>query len=270
MSGSPGDAESLQRARDALQSGGLASADAQGWAPLHVAVMGGDADLVDRLVEAGAPLTGRLMDCSGGSPLSLALFYAKTAIAQRLADPAVPDNLRNAAALGRSFEHFMDNGMLSTEAAIGLEFYRPLPIFPEWSRTLSEAEVLNEALTWAARNDQLDSMARLVELGADINANPYRGTALLWACYDDRVDAAAWLLDHGADPDLLHDFGGMGHGEGAAAIHLAAQFSCLDCLELLIARGADKRIIDRAHGGTPEDWARLHDADDAVSLLRRR
>lgn len=269
MSNSPGDAQSLRSARAAVESGDLASADEQGWAPLHIAVMGGDTDLVVHLLEAGAPLAGQLMGCSGGSPLSLALFYAKTVIAQRLADPAVPDNLRNAAALGRSFEHFVDNGKLSAEAASGLDFYRPLPIFPEWPRTLSQAEVLNEALTWAARNAQLDAMARLVELGADINANPYRGTALLWACYDDRADAAAWLLDHGADPDLLHDFGGMGHGEGAAAIHLAAQFSCLDCLELLIARGADIGIVDRTHGGTAEDWARLHGGEAAVNLLKR-
>ena len=73
---------------------------------------------------------------------------------------------------------------------------------------------------WAARNNQCDSMAAL---GADINANPFRGTPLLWACYSDKVEAAAWLLDHGADPDLRHDWGGEGHGVDAVAMHLAAQ-----------------------------------------------
>ena len=76
---------------------------------------------------------------------------------------------------------------------------------------------------WSARNNQCDSMAALVALSADINANPFRGTPLLWACYSDKVEAAAWLLDHGADPDLRHDWGGEGHGVDAVAMHLAAQ-----------------------------------------------
>ena len=63
----------------------------------------------------------------------------------------------------------------------------------------------------------------MAALGADINANPFRGTPLLWACYSDKVEAAAWLLDHGADPDLRHDWGGEGHGVDAVAMHLAAQ-----------------------------------------------
>ena len=78
-------------------------------------------------------------------------------------------------------------------------------------------EVLDEALSWAARNNQRDSMEAL---GADINANPFRGTPLLWACYNDKVKAAAWLLDHGADPDLRHYWGGEGHGVDAVAMHL--------------------------------------------------
>ncbi|HEU4580092.1 MAG TPA: ankyrin repeat domain-containing protein, partial [Polyangiaceae bacterium] len=108
---------------------------------------------------------------------------------------------------------------------------------PLWERTYSRQELLDEALSWAARNEALGAMAQLVQLGADVNANPYRGTPLLWAVYGDRVAAATWLLDHGADPDLRHDFGGAQHGRGAVALHLAAQYSCLGCLRLLLARG---------------------------------
>ena len=113
------------------------------------------------------------MGADGGSPLALALFYAKTEMAQMLADPAVPDNLR----------------------------------------------------------------------------------------------AAAWLLDHGADPDRRHDFGGAEHGKNAVAMHLAAQFGSLKCLELLLHRGADPSIKDAAFEGTPLGWARHAGAETSIALL---
>ena len=140
-------------------------------------------------------------------------------------------------------------------------------LFPTWDRTRSRQEVLDEALSWAARNNQRDSMEAL---GADINANPFRGTPLLWACYNDKVKAAAWLLDHGADPDLRHYWGGEGHGVDAVAMHLTAQYNCVGCLNLLLNRGADPTIVDGAHGGTPKRWAESQGAADAVEILKRR
>ena len=138
--------------------------------------------------------------------------------------PAHPDNLRTAAALGRDLHRFVDgNGELTPEAIDGLDIStRPCSSRPG-RRTRQRQEILDEALCWAARNNQRGSMQALAALGADVNANPFRGTPLLWACYSDKVEAAAWLLDHGADPDLRHDWGGEGHGVQAVAMHLAAQ-----------------------------------------------
>ena len=201
-----------------------------GWAPLHTAAMTGHVDLARRLLVAGAPREGRLLGCQGGSPLALSIFYAKTEVAGLLAEPPIPDNLRTAGGLGRNLDPFVDGDRLTPQAAEGVDFYRPLTIFPEWNRTNSRQELLDEALSWAARNDQCESMAALVDLGADVNANPYRGTPLLWAVYDDRGGAAAWLLEHGADPDLRHDFGGEGHGVSAVAMHLAAQYASLNLI----------------------------------------
>ncbi len=242
------------------------AADATGATALHDAAMCGHPDLVQTLLSAGASLEGQLLGTSGGSPLALALFYARCDMAELLT-PVTPDNLRHAAAMGRPLERFFEAGELTPEATLGLDFYRPGEGFPVWERTLSRQEVLDEALTWASRNGQLGSMARLVQLGADVNANPYRGTPLLWACYGDKVDAAAWLLDHGADPDLRHDFGGTQHGKGAVAMHLSAQFGGLGCLRLLLERGADFRIEDEAHGGRPIGWAAFGEQTEAVLLL---
>ena len=181
--------------------------------------------------------------------------------------PVYPDNLRAAAALGRDLGRFVAGDELIDAAYTGLDFYAPV-FFPEWQRTLSRQEVVDEALAWASRNNQCEAMASLVDLGANVNANAFRGTALLWACYADKVDAARWLLDHGADPDLRHDWGGEGHGVAAVAMHLAAQHNCVACVRLLLDRGADPDIVDGAHGGTPAGWAEFGGATDTLKILR--
>ena len=48
-------------------------------------------------------------------------------------------------------------------------------------------------------------MSQLVEYGANVNSNPYRGTPLLWSIYSDSVSSAKWLIEQGADPNLKHN-----------------------------------------------------------------
>ena len=264
----PGTPEQHAAVDRILAAGGNPSAsDAAGWTPLHTAAMAGHADLAARLVAAGATLDGRVYGLDGGTPLALALFYAHTHMEGVLAPP-VPYNLRTAAALGRDVSSFFEGDALTEQALHGLDFYAP-DFFPTWERSKNRQEVIDEALCWATRNNQLGAMSALVERGADVNSNPYRGTPLLWACYRDQVAAATWLLDHDADPDLRHDFGGEGHGVSAVAMHLAAQYNCLDCLELLLSRGADPTITDTAYGGTPTGWARYSGAHEALAILEK-
>ena len=244
------------------------TADNDGWTPLHTAGMAGHTDLGARLVKAGASVDAEAYGKAGGSALSYALFYAKAYMGEVL-QPVYPDNLRAAAALGNDIDRFVDGDALTREAYEGLDFYAPV-FFPTWERTKNRQEVLDEALSWAARNNQCESMAALVDIGANVNANPFRGTPLLWACYSDKVDAARWLLDHGADPDLRHDWGGDGHGVSAVAMHLAAQHGAIGCLRLLLDRGADPTIIDGAHGGDPLGWAEFSGATEAAEILRGR
>ena len=244
------------------------AADNDGWTPLHSAGMAGHTELGGRLVAAGASVEADAYGKAGGSALSYALFYAKAYMGEVLR-PVYPDNLRAAAALGDDIGRFVDGDGLTPDAYEGLDFYAPV-FFPTWQRTKSRQEVLDEALSWASRNNQCESMAALVEAGANVNANPFRGTPLLWACYADKVEAARWLLDHGADPDLRHDWGGEGHGVSAVAMHLAAQHGAVGCLELLLDRGADPTIVDGAHGGDPLGWAEFGGATESADLLRRR
>jgi hypothetical protein len=214
-----------------------------GWTPLHSAAISGHAELARLLLDAGAPVDAVVGATAGATPLSFAEFYGHRATAELVArDGLVPDDLRAAAGLGDldRLHRWLDRGRPLPEGAdAGLAWAGPAHWFPPRTVAPDDQTVLDESLTWAARSSRIEAMELLVASGADVDANPYRGTALLWATYSDAVGAAAWLLDHGADPNLRHDFGGGDHGRGATAIHLAAQYGCLGCLQLLLDLGAD-------------------------------
>src|SRR5262249_57680287 len=99
----------------------------------------------------------------------------------------------------RSF--FDGNGRLRPEAGHHREFHRPHSGFPPWRPSDDPDEILAEALGWAARSGRTAAMEFLLARGADIDGEPYNGTALHWAVARKQVEAAAWLLDHGADID---------------------------------------------------------------------
>lgn len=264
-----GDLDALRAAVD--DDADLDHEDAELRRPLHAAAMCPHPHVVTALLEAGASPEGRLLGQDGGTPLAVALFYARRDIAPLLADPPLPDNLRCAAALGRDLAPFVGpDGSLRAEAGSGRGFCRPITDFPPCSPSDDRQMVLDDALTYAARFGEVDAMARLVALGADVDAVPYRGTPLWWAVYADDPVSAAWLLDHGADPDLRHDFGGTDHGRDAVAMHLAAQYGALRTLELLLDRGADPSIRDGAWNATPREWAEHTGSDAAAALLAGR
>jgi ankyrin repeat protein len=110
-------------------------------------------------------------------------------------------------------------------------------------------------------------MALLAERGADLNAEPYNGTALHWAVARRLPDAAAWLLDHGADIDRRAGFGGT---RGVTPLHVAAAWEgSPDCARLLVARGADVTVKDPEHNGTPADWAAFFKNDAIKEMIAR-
>jgi ankyrin repeat protein len=99
-------------------------------------------------------------------------------------------------------------------------------------------------------------LARLVEAGARLDADPYRGTPLIWAAVCNRPEAVAWLLDCGADINQKATFGGLSHGQGITALHMAAQYGQLEVVRLLVKRGADRTIKDDLYRATAEGAAK--------------
>jgi ankyrin repeat protein len=233
--------------------------NAHGWTPLHQAAYSNLPAMARMLLDAGAQVDVSARG-DGGTPLIVALFWGNRDTAELLAEHGVqPRNLRAAAGLGRL--------ELAEEPGAHRGFYRPHGGFPAWQPSDDPQEVLDEALAWAARNDRANALAELVERGAAVDADVYRGTALAWAAACGHVAAIRQLVALGADPDQRGTFGGPAHGDGITALHLAAQNGDLPAIRALLALGADAAIRDRRHGGTPVDWAAHGGHEDARALL---
>jgi ankyrin repeat protein len=245
--------------RELLERGANpSSANDRGWTPLHQAGYGNDPKLARLLLDAGAR-TDLYGHGEGGTPLAAALFWGNTKVADLLAEREIaPRNLRIAAGLGRLDlvrELVHDDGSLSEAAGAARGFYRPHTGFPIWQPSDEPQEILDEALVWAAKSDRVDVLGSLVELGADVNGDPYRGTPLIWAAARGNVGSIRRLVELGADPSRKATFGGPEHGEGVTALHLAAQSGKMNAVEALLAEGADPAVADDIYESTPAGWA---------------
>jgi hypothetical protein len=250
-----------------------ARGNAHGWTPLHQAAYSGRVDLAELLLAAGAP-TDTYARGDGGTPLVIALFWGHPvppALVDRIG--LAPGNLRVAAGLGLTgmiADLVAPDGTLAPAAGAHRGFYRPHGGFPSWKPTDDPQEVLDEALSWAARANRAEAVALLVERGANVEADVYRGTPLMWAAAFGRTGAVRALLAAGAEPSGISTFGGPTHGEGVTPLHLAAQGGHVDAIELLLEAGADPTLRDALYGGTPENWAEHGDSKAAQELLAKR
>ena len=234
-----------------------------GWTKLHQAGYSNDCDLARVLLGAGARIN-LFARGDGGTPLVAALFWGHREVTQLLGRE--PGNLRVAAGLG---DLEMIRRLVGTpQAGAHRGFYRPHGGFPDWQPADDHQEVLDEALVWAAKSDRVEAIRLLVELGARVDADPYRGTALTWAAMNGRVSAVRTLVELGADPNQRGTFGGPTHGEGVTAIHLAAQAGQREAVIALLDLGADPLIEDNLHGGNALGWARVGSHEELADLLR--
>lgn len=233
-----------------------------GWTPLHQAGYGNRRDLAELMLAAGGDL-GLSARGDGGTPLVAALFWGHREVVDLLG--LEPRNLRVAAGLGRL--DLIGELLGTPQAGAHRAFYRPHGGFPVWTPTDDPQEVLDEALVWAAKSDRVNAIALLVESGARLEADPYRGTALAWAAANGRLAAVGLLLELGADPSRRGTFGGPDHGEGVTALHLAAQAGELGAVDALLAAGADPTIRDALHAGTPAGWAEFAGNTELAALL---
>jgi ankyrin repeat protein len=237
-----------------------------GWTPLHQAAYSDLPMLATMLLDAGAAVDVSARG-AGGTPLVVALFWGNRATAELLAERGVhPRNLRTAAGLG--LLDLIEEVLAAGTAGAERGFYRPHSGFPGWSPSDDPQEVLDEALSWAARNDRPEALDALVAHGADVAADVYRGTAMSWAAACGRVASIERLVALGADAGQRTTFGGPGHGQMTTALHLAAQSGHLDAIRALLDAGADPTAIDDLYYGKPVHWAEHGGQHAAAELLR--
>jgi ankyrin repeat protein len=265
------DAETLRLLLDA--GADIAHPNAHGWTPLHQAAYGNRADLARLLLAAGAPadVSGR---GAGGTPLIVALFWGHHDVVDVLLTAGRhPDNLRVAAGTGDVAtigEMVSADGIVSETAGALRGFYRPHGGFPAWAPADDPQEIVDEALSWAARANRIDALALLVERGAQIDSDVYRGTALTWAAANGHVAAVERLVALGADVNARATFGGPSHGESVTALHIAAQAGQTTAVEALLAAGADPTLRDARYDGPASGWAQQGGHTALAALLRER
>jgi ankyrin repeat protein len=234
-----------------------------GWTKLHQAGYGNDTELARLLLAAGAR-TDLFARGDGGTPLVAALFWGHREVVELLGRD--PGNLRVAAGLG---DVELIRELAGTPAAAAHRgFYRPHGGFPVWQPSDDPQEVLDEALVWAAKSDRVEAIRVLVELGAHVHADPYRGTPLAWGAVNGRVDAVRALVGLGADPNQRGTFGGPTHGEGVTALHLAAQAGRRESVVALLELGADPLLRDELHNGDALGWARTGGHGELADILQ--
>jgi len=233
-----------------------------GWTKLHQAGYGNDCELARLLLAAGAR-TDLFARGDGGTPLVVALFWGHREVSELLGRE--PGNLRVAAGLGdlELIRHLAG----TPQAGAHRGFYRPHGGFPAWTPSDDPQEVLDEALVWAAKSGRVEAIRLLVELGARVDADPYRGTPLTWAAVNGHAEAVRTLVELGADPDQRGTFGGPSHGQGVPAIHVAAQAGRREAVVTLLGLGADPLILDELHGGSALGWARFGGHEDLADVL---
>ena len=230
----------------------------RGWTPLHQAGYSNQCAIAEALIRRGADPEAEAHG-SGGTPLIAALFWGHVEVADLLGRYSVaPGNLRVAAGLGNQElleKCFTGEKTLTPEACAARGFYRPHSGFPDWRPSTDPQEVLDEALVWASKSGRTNVLERLVRAGARIDADPYRGTPLIQAAACNRMETAGWLIDHGATVNQKATFGGLTHGQGVTALHLASQNGHLSMVQLLVRRGAVPGVKDDLYHSDAEGWA---------------
>ena len=237
-----------------------------GWTKLHQAGYANDRELAQVMLDAG----GRL-DVSargdGGTPLIAALFWGHREVVDLLGLRA------RATCASRPGSALLDADPRARRHArrrgARRGFYRPHGGFPAWQPSDDPQEVLDEALVWAAKSGRVEALPLLVELGAHVDADPYRGTRARVGG-GQRARRVGPEARRGSAPIRTGagTFGGPDHGEGVTALHLAAQAGRREAVEALLELGADPTLRDGIYDGTASGWAEFGGHEGVAELLR--
>jgi uncharacterized protein len=226
------------------QGASVDARDRLGARPLSHAARSGHPKMVDLLLARGAPIDAR--NLAGATALYFAAEGSHISIAQRLIERGADVNLT-----GRS-------GITPVAAAA----YAGNDVIVEALLAHgADAQTADETgkppIIYAAAGARLDVLKRLLARNIDVNARYSNDlTVLMWAAGPDAKAPAAqavrivsYLLDAGAHIDDRDD-------RGRTALMIAAEGGHEDIANLLVTRGADASLKDKA-GKRAADLTRL-------------
>lgn len=232
---SAADADCVALETELLDAGASVEArDRLGSKPLSHAARFGNLASVDLLLARGAPIDAR--NLAGATALYFAAERGQTAVVQRLIERGADVNLT-----GRSgISPVAAAAYAGSDAIVAALLARG-----------ADEHVADETgkppIVYAAAAGRLDVLKRLLARNVDVNARyPHDLTLLMWAAgADEKVEQAevvrlvTYLLDSGAHIDDRD-------ARGRTALMIAAEGGRADVAGLLLARGADPSLQDKA------------------------
>jgi uncharacterized protein len=212
----------------------LDARDRLGSRPLSHAAKSGHLGMVDLLLARGAPIDARNLD--GGTALYFAAEGSHILIAQRLIERGADVNLVGHSGVSPLAAAAYAGNDLIVEALLA-----------HGADARTPDKTGKTPLIYAAASARFDIVKRLLAQNIDVNAR-YRNdlTLLMWASGPDQavpeaeaIKVVAYLVDAGAHIDDRDD-------RGRTALMIAAEGGHADIADLLLARGADPSLKDKA------------------------
>jgi ankyrin repeat protein len=239
------DANCLNLATMLLDQGAsLDARDRLGARPLSHAARSGHPQMVDLLLARGAPIDAR--NLAGSTALYFAAEGSHILIAQRLMERGADVKLTGRSGISPIAAAAYAGNDVIVEALLAHGADERVP-----------DETGKPPIIYAAASARLDIVKRLLARNIDVNARYSNDlTLLMWASGPDEkvpeaqaAEVVSYLLEAGAHIDDRDD-------RGRTALMIAAEGGHADIADLLIARGADASLKDKA-GKRAADITRL-------------
>ncbi|KAF5566183.1 ankyrin repeat [Fusarium napiforme] len=117
------------------------------------------------------------------------------------------------------------------------------------------------ALSLAAQEDDIETMKRLISMGADIELADRDGkTPLCWAAAEGKESAVKFLIDKGAQIEATE------HIYGRTSLSWAAARGHASVVQVLCMHGAQVNALDKSNR-TPMSWAASRGNEETLQLL---